>query len=85
VSEVLTVVVPPLTGLSEANGGVFPMQDVIAIIDGRTDVRAHGSGMPVWGAVFEDPLAAEVTGQSADFIARGRILSLAYYLESIQK
>lgn len=85
VSELMNVVVPPLTNLAEANGGVFPMQDIVAIIDGRTDVRAHGSGMPVWGAVYQDPVAAEVSGFSADYIARGRILSLAYYLESIQE
>jgi len=85
VSEYMSIVVPPLTGLSEANGGVFPMQDIIAMIDGRTDVRGHGSGMPVWGAVYNDPMAAEVSGQSPGFIVRGRILSLAYYLESIQK
>lgn len=85
VSEYMTIVVPPLTGLAAANDGVFPLQKVVEIIDGRTDVRAHGSGMPVWGAVFADPLAAEVSGQSSDYITRGRILSLAYYLESIQK
>jgi mono/diheme cytochrome c family protein len=84
-SELLTVIPPSLTGLAAANEGVFPMQEVVAIIDGRTDVRAHGSGMPVWGAVFQDPTAGEVTGKSPDYIARGRILSLAYYLESIQE
>ena len=85
VANLMTVVVPPLTGLAAANGGVFPMDDVIAYIDGRKDVRAHGSGMPVWGSVYRDPVAGMVKGQSPDFIARGRILSLAYYLESIQE
>ena len=83
--DFLTIVVPPLNNLSEANGGEFPMQQVIEAIDGRADIRGHGSGMPVWGAVFRDPLAANVTGQSQEFLIRGRILSLAYYLESIQK
>ncbi len=85
VSEYMTVISPALTGLAAANDGVFPMESVLAIIDGRADVRAHGSGMPVWGAVFNDPLAAAVSGQSADYITRGRILSLAYYLASIQE
>jgi mono/diheme cytochrome c family protein len=40
---------PDLTTLSAVNGGSFPMEEVIAIIDGRQDVRAHGSSMPVWG------------------------------------
>jgi len=84
-SELMTTVVPPLTTLSKSNGGVFPMDRVLAIIDGRTDIRAHGSGMPVWGAIFKDPVGSEVSGQSAEFITRGRILSLAYYLKSIQK
>lgn len=41
---------PDLTTLSAVNGGSFPMDEVIAIIDGRNNVRAHGSPMPVWGA-----------------------------------
>ena len=41
---------PDLTTLSAANGGQFPMDQVISIIDGREGVRAHGSPMPVWGA-----------------------------------
>lgn len=85
VADYMSVVVPPLTELAAANDGTFPMSEVVAIIDGRTDVRAHGSGMPVWGAVFADPLAAEVKGESVDYVVRGRILSLALYLESIQK
>ena len=56
-TQLLTTEVPSLTGLKENNDGVFPMLDVIHIIDGRTGLRAHG----------------------------GQVLSLAYYLESIQK
>ncbi len=60
---------PDLTTLSAVNGGSFPMEEVIAIIDGRQDVRAHGSPMPVWGARYstED------------------IRSLAAYLATIQQ
>lgn len=85
VADLMTVVVPSLTGLAAANDGVFPMQEVLQIIDGRSDVRAHGSGMPVWGAVFRDPVGGAVSGKSPDYISRGRILSLAYYLESVQE
>ena len=70
----MSIVVPPLTGLTEANGRVFPMHDIITMIDGRNEVRGHGSGMPEWGAVYNDPLASEISGQSPDFIVRGRIL-----------
>jgi mono/diheme cytochrome c family protein len=35
------------------NDGVFPMLQVIQIIDGRTGVRGHGSEMPVWGSRYQ--------------------------------
>jgi len=40
---------PDLTTLTAVNGGQFPRDQVIEIIDGRAGVRAHGSPMPVWG------------------------------------
>lgn len=76
--------VPALTGLSAANDGEFPMLQVIHMIDGRQGVRGHGGPMPIWGNRF-----AEDTDESgpygAETVVRGRILSLAYYLESLQK
>lgn len=84
--QVLSVAPPPLTGLSQANDGVFPMARVIEIIDGRRDVRGHGTtNMPVWGAVYTQPTQAQVDPEGARLAVRGRILSLAYYLESIQE
>lgn len=83
----LNFVAPPLTGLSTANDGVFPMLEVIHVIDGRTGVRGHGTseGMPVWGAVYKSPIVGQTGDYGAEAIVRGRILSLAYYLESIQE
>lgn len=84
--SVLSVAPPPLTALSKANDGVFPMARVIEIIDGRRDVRGHGTtNMPVWGAVYTQPTQAQVDPEGARLAVRGRILSLAYYLESIQE
>lgn len=82
----LTIGVPKLTGLSAANDGVFPMQEVIQVIDGRTGVRGHGGeSMPVWGTAFKAQAADTSGGYGAEIEARGRILSLALYLESIQE
>jgi hypothetical protein len=82
--EILTVPVPDLTQLSAANDGKFPMLDVIHIIDGRTGLRGHGGPMPVYGAVFDDE--ADPAGPyGVPVVTRGRILSLAYYLESMQE
>ncbi len=48
---------PPadLTRIAERNGGRFDERAVMAVIDGRREVVAHGErDMPVWGAVFEE-------------------------------
>jgi mono/diheme cytochrome c family protein len=48
---------PPsdLTQLAKENGGRYDERAVMAAIDGRRQVAAHGTrDMPVWGAVFEE-------------------------------
>ena len=83
-AEFMSVNVPSLRELAKNNDGVFPMLDVIQIIDGRTGVRGHGSEMPVWGRQFKAEVIDEVGAYGSEIYARGKILSLAYYLESIQ-
>lgn len=85
ISELLTIPPPDLTKLSANNDGIFPMLRVIHTIDGRTGVRAHGGPMPIYGAVFSSESAAKGTGYGSVLETRGRILSLALYLESIQQ
>lgn len=83
-AALMTVPVPPLNTLAQQNGGTFPMLLVVHTIDGRSKKPGHGSQMPVWGAEFKAG-ALEANDPAADLAARGRILSVAYYLESIQK
>ena len=88
VASALSIDIPkPLAGLSAANDGEFPMLKVIQIIDGRSGVRGHGTAasMPVWGAVYKSPIVGEIGAYGAEVAVRGRILSLALYLESIQE
>lgn len=84
-AEYLSVDVPGLTRLSAGNDGVFPMLRIIHIIDGRTGVRGHGEPMPIWGENFGRTLREERGPHAAEIIVRGRILSIATYLESIQE
>lgn len=53
VSRDLKVRVPDLTNLAQKNRGIYPLDNVMAAIDGRRVVRAHGDReMPVWGETF---------------------------------
>lgn len=83
-TEIMTTSVPDLTGLAAANDGQFPMLDVIHVIDGRTGLRSHGGPMPVYGALFDEESPSGT--QFGDVLyTRGKVLSIAYYLESLQK
>jgi mono/diheme cytochrome c family protein len=83
-TQMLTTAVPDLTGLSQRNDGVFPMLEVIHIVDGRTGLRGHGGPMPVYGAIFDDE-ATNAGPYGGPLYTRGKILSVAYYLENLQK
>jgi hypothetical protein len=53
VTPFLKIEPPDLTQLAKNNHGIYPMDDVMAAIDGRRAVRGHGERhMPVWGEVF---------------------------------
>lgn len=83
VANVLMVKPTDLTQLSKKNGGEFPFWRVYGVIDGREEVKGHGSrDMPVWGQVFRSQAA---TSPVAESIVRGRILELVYYIQSLQK
>ena len=84
-AEFMTVPVPDLTRIAQANDGVFPMLQVIQIIDGRTGVRGHGSAMPVWGARYMAEISPQTGEYGAELLVRGRVLALATHLESIQE
>lgn len=84
-AEYMTVTVPDVTQIAANNDGVFPMLEVIQIIDGRTGVRGHGENMPVWGDRFEAMAATEAGDYGAEIEVRGRILALATYLQAIQQ
>jgi mono/diheme cytochrome c family protein len=79
--------VPPtdLTRLSRDNPeqqDEFPFERVYGIIDGRQDVRGHGSRkMPIWGLTFQE-LDRDVDQEDE---VRGKILQLIEYLKSIQQ
>lgn len=85
VARFLNVKTPGLTTLAKNNDGVFPLLKVIQVIDGRTGVGPHGTLMPVWGERFMANEIGDAGPYGAEVIVRGRILTLAHYLETIQE
>jgi mono/diheme cytochrome c family protein len=72
-----------LTQIAKRRGGEFPLAEIAAYIDGRVDVRAHGSrDMPVWGERFSEQVGGGSLGEE---VVRGNLLILMQYLQSIQQ
>ena len=85
--DFLKVTPPDLTQLSKKNGGVFPLERVYAVIDGRQEVKAHGPrDMPIWGRDYQIKAGEHYVDMNYDpeaFI-RGRIFALIDYLNRMQ-
>ena len=84
----LSTRVPDLTVLARNNAGVFPFDRVYQVIDGRQEVKAHGSrDMPVWGRSFRGQSSGffeNYPAQDAESAARSRILALTEYVYRLQ-
>lgn len=77
-----------LTLLAKNNNGAFPFSEVYQSIDGRKRIVAHGrSEMPIWGEYFMESAIADprINEKDARMVTQGRILSVVYFLQSIQR
>jgi mono/diheme cytochrome c family protein len=67
-----------LTLIAKNNNGVFSVDDVARIIDGRKPIDGHGGGdMPVWGDAFD----RSADGKDA---TAAKIAAIVGYLRSVQ-
>jgi mono/diheme cytochrome c family protein len=88
VASQLTSRMPDLTVLARNNRGVFPFDRVYQVIDGRVEVKTHGTrDMPIWGRAFR--MQSSVFFDSfpttdPESSARSRILALTEYLYRLQ-
>lgn len=79
----LLITPPDLTRLTAANGGVFPRDEVLSVIDGLTRGEHFSAAMPEFGAGDMGPVViVEEDGLGTPIPAR--LLALANYLESLQ-
>jgi mono/diheme cytochrome c family protein len=85
------LVTPPtdLSRLAQRNGGVFPRERLVELIDGRssTEMGPHGSReMPIWGNTFTERFTQQGGSQRlAEEAARRRIRHLVDHLERMQQ
>ena len=85
--DFLKVTPPDLSQLSKKNGGVFPLERVYSVIDGRQEVKAHGQrDMPIWGRDYQIKAGEYYVdvGYDPEAYVRGRILALIDYLNRLQ-
>ncbi len=80
VAQSLSTAPADLRILSKRYGNPLPENEIARFIDGREDVKAHGSrDMPVWGEKVWQGREGETRGQVSE-----RIAQLIAYLQSIQ-
>ena len=82
--------VPPsdLRRIRERASGEWPYELLEKIIDGRWEVRGHGTReMPVWGEVFQNPLSqtSSMRDETGEERAKRMIKELIYFIETLQK
>ena len=85
--DFLKVTPPDLSQLSRKNGGVFPFDRVYGSIDGRQELKGHGSrDMPIWGKDYQVKAGeyyVDVNYDPEAFI-RARIFALIDYINRMQ-
>jgi len=81
---------PSLRKFAARRNGVFDVNEIVKIIDGRDMPRAHGTPeMPIWGSLFR--FVAELSGilqsdiEDSEKDAQDHIQDIAKYLETIQE
>lgn len=84
-APILTLQPKDLTRLAAGNEGTFPRTRVIARIDGRDPLVAHGSLMPIFGPFFEGK-GVTIKDETGQMIMTSQpIVDLVEWLETIQE
>ena len=80
----LTTTPPDLTQIAARRNGVWPMLEVMGIIDGYTKSTAPREEMPALSDFREGELVVFDTGNGRTSRAPANLLAIARYLETIQ-
>ena len=77
-----------LISLAKNNGGVFPADHLMSVIDGRVEIASHGSrDMPIWGTRYAVNAAEHFFDAPYDQEAyvRAHVLLIVDYLNRVQE
>lgn len=71
----------------QPEGQFFPYMSVLAKIDGREQVKGHGTEMPIWGDYFMVEALEDrgINPKDAATIVNARLASLLFYLATLQR
>lgn len=81
----LTQILPDLTTIARRNGGTFPRDQVMSIIDGYNRGSHFNAAMPEFGAGDLGPTIIVENPDGTGTPIPARLLALADYLESLQR
>ena len=74
-----------ITQLTKKNGGEFPTAQVLMVLDGRSEVQAHGPReMPIWGEVYLSEGPHDRPPKDREGYVAERLRALIAYLEQLQ-
>lgn len=73
-----------LTKIAQRRDGVWPMLEVMSIIDGYTKATKPREGMPVVAELNEGPQTVFDSGNGRGLAVPERLVAVATYLETIQ-
>jgi mono/diheme cytochrome c family protein len=83
----LVIAPSDLTTIAKRNGGVFPVQRIAEIVDGRATIDSHGlREMPIWGVRYSDEGTSYTpySQLNTEAFTQGRILALVEYINRLQ-
>lgn len=75
---------PDLTRIADRRDGVWPVLEVMSIIDGYTRVANPRADMPILSALTEGPMITVDTGNGLTAQTPANLVAVATYLETIQ-
>ena len=76
---------PDLTRIADRRGSVWPVLEVMSIIDGYTKATEPREGMPVIPELSQGSQIEFDTGNGLAVLVPANLLAVASYLESIQQ